>query len=538
MKLGEWLLTKLGATNFVSNILQSELSGRDLDLKNYNEDKIIKYYQLLNKLWYSGNALSLESFHKLNVNPESMKTTIVDTSFWKWVSNEPGITKIHSSFPAAVCQQMSSLLFSEIPVMDIKTGNKQSDKAINTVLDKILDDNNISNLILNGAQLESYSGGIAAKFSIDRDFSDYPIIEIYPREDIEVKTKYGRIFEIVFSDMYTNDNKNYLLNSIYGYGYIKYKLYEVKEDGSKKNVNLNKCEETKSLRDIYILSNEGKPLNIILAAYKNNKTNARSDFDGLSDEFNALDSYESLMANYFRYGAKVKCVFHESELEKDKEGNVKIPNRWGVDAIVLKDSNPQDTQQGIDRELPLLDIQAFTDAMVNVKKSILDKVGLAYSSFGLGNSGAGEAAEALAIREQASYRTRQEKLSLWRPFLQDICRLCLVYFDVLNNNPQTLEDRTVFVVNDKYQFDYQIRFAPYQVQTDKERAEDIARIRELGFYTEDDAIREFYKDTLSEEEVENKIEEIKKAKEENKPEELKKEEPPVEEIKPEENKNE
>ena len=72
---------------------------------------------------------------------------------------------------------MSTLLFRDTQ-LDIKTGNKETDKRINTVLDKILDDNNINNLILNGAQLESYSGGIAAKFSIDRDFSDYPIIEL------------------------------------------------------------------------------------------------------------------------------------------------------------------------------------------------------------------------------------------------------------------------------------------------------------------------------------------------------------------------
>ena len=247
----------------------------------------------------------------------------------------------------------------------------------------------------------------------------------------------------------------------------------------------------------------------------------KSDYDGLSDEFNVLDSYESLMANYFRYGSKVKSVFHESELEKDNEGNVKIPNKWGVDAIVLKDSNPQDTEQGIMRELPLLDVQAFTEAIMLVKKTILDKVGLSYSAFGLGNSGAGEAAEALMIRQETSYKTRSEKLMLWKGFLQNLCRLCLVYFDVLNNNPQSVEDRTVFIVNDKYEFDYDIRFAPYKVQTDKEKAEDIARIRELGFYTEEDAVREFYKDDLSEEEIDNKVKEILSKKEETKPEEKK-----------------
>lgn len=516
MKLGEFLLAHLpGAANFVTNILQKELAGRELDLKNYSEDQIVKYNQTLNRLWYSGNALSLESFYKLNINPESLKTTIPDSSFWKWCQLQPDITKIHSSFPAAVSQQMSSLLFSEIPVMDVKTGNKEADKRINKVLDKILDDNNINNLILNGASIESYSGGLAAKFSIDRDFSDYPIIEFYPAEDVEIKTKYGRIFEIVFSDVYNTEKKNYLLKSVYGFGYIRYKLYELKEDGSKKNVNLNVCEETKNLRDIYILGNDGKPLNIILAAYKNNKANGTSDYAGLADEFNELDSYESLLATYFRYGAVIKTVFHESEVEKDKEGNVRIPSKWGVSPIVLKDSNPTDTQQGVDREVPLLDIQAFIDAITHVKKAILDKVGLAYSSFGLGSAGAGEAAEALAIREQASYRTRQEKLQLWEPFLQNLCRLCLIYFDVLNNNPQNVEDRTVFIVNNPYDFDYQITFSPYEVKSDRERAEDIKAILNTGLITQEDAIREYWKNTLSEDVLEEKIQEVLNKKKEN-----------------------
>ena len=514
MKLGEWLLTKLGATNYVNNLLKKELGGI-IDYKNYNEDKILKYNQLLNKLWYSGNALSLQSFYKLNINPESIKTTITDTSFWKWSDLEPSLTKVHSSFPASVSQAMSTLLFSSTPVLDISTGNKETDKKINKVLDKILESNNLDQLIQEGSQLESYSGGLAAKFSIDKDFADYPIIEFYPQEDVELKYKYGRIYKIIFSDMYNDGKKNYLLKSVYGYGYIKYKLYEVKEDGSRKEVNLNMCKETKDLRDIYILGPDGKPLNIILAVYKKNRTGSvlgRSDYDGLSDAFNVLDSYESLMANYFRYGAKVKTEFHESELEKDRNGDYKIPSKWGVDAIVLKDSNPMDTAQGINRELPLLDITAFTEAINNIKKQILDRVGISYSVFGLGNSGAGEAAEALMIRQENSYKTREEKLMLWKPFLRDVCRLSLIYFDVLNNTPEIVEGKMVFIVNNSYDFDCIIRFAPYRVQTDKERAEDLKAIMDTGLMSKEDAIREYYKDQLSEEEIENKIQELKEDK--------------------------
>ena len=171
-----------------------------------------------------------------------------------------------------------------------------------------------------------------------------------------------------------------------------------------------------------------------------------------------------------------------------------------------------DTAQGINRELPLLDITAFTEAINNIKKQILDRVGLSYSVFGLGNSGAGEAAEALMIRQENSYKTREEKLMLWKPFLRDVCRLSLIYFDVLNNTPEIVEGKMVFIVNNSYDFDYIIRFAPYRVQTDKERAEDLKAIMDTGLMSKEDAIREYYKDQLSEEEIENKIQELKEDK--------------------------
>ena len=188
----------------------------------------------------------------------------------------------------------------------------------------------------------------------------------------------------------------------------------------------------------------------------------------------------------------------------EREVSVAIDRKGNVKSVAVGDSTSV--------ELPLLDITAFTEAINNIKKQILDRVGLSYSVFGLGNSGAGEAAEALMIRQENSYKTREEKLMLWKPFLRDVCRLSLIYFDVLNNTPEIVEGKMVFIVNNSYDFDCIIRFAPYRVQTDKERAEDLKAIMDTGLMSKEDAIREYYKDQLSEEEIENKIQELKEDK--------------------------
>nr|DAH82883.1 MAG TPA: portal protein [Caudoviricetes sp.] len=531
-KLFDWLFSRAGFQNIISNQIEKQLNGKSIDYTNYSNDKIKIYNKALNKLWYSGNAISLESFYKKNYNPESVKQSIQDSSFWRWSNLEPSITKVHSAFPKSVSNYFSSLLFSSKPVLDVSTGNKSNNKILNKVIDTVLYENNIQSLLQSGAALESYSGGLAAKISLDSDFSDLPIIEFYPYEDIELNLKYSRIFEIIFKDVYYAGKKNYLLKSIYGYGYIKYRLYELDMQGAiKGEVSLNKIEETKNLKDIYIFNNDGKPLPVLMAVYKQNRSGdiyAASDYDGLSDSFNVLDSYESLQANYMRYGSKVKRVFTEDQL-LDVNGKRVIPETWGIDAIVLKDMNPVDTKSDVQTLLPNLNITAFNDAICNVKKSILDKVGLSYSAFGLGNSGANEAAEALAIRKEANYKTRLEKLGLWEEFLQKLMRLVLIYTEISKDTPITTTDKIGITLSNSYDYNYIVRFAPYQVETDDEKSTRLKIVYENELMTYDDMIKEYYKDTLSEEEINQKIIELRDEFK-NKQQTITTNEPPIEEV--------
>ena len=109
----------------------------------------------------------------------------------------------------------------------MKINTKKLNK-LNDRLWQVFEDNDIDSIFQNGAVMESYSGGLGFKFNIDTALTNQPIIELYPQERIELTTKYRRIVEIIFIDKYYKDKKEYTLKSIYGIGYIDFKLYNDK----------------------------------------------------------------------------------------------------------------------------------------------------------------------------------------------------------------------------------------------------------------------------------------------------------------------
>ena len=91
------------------------------------------------------------------------------------------------------------------------------------------------------------TGDGAFKISIDTEVSQYPILEFYEADRIEVKRERGRIKEIRFKKQFNKQGVSYVLKECYGYGYIEYKLY----DAYNNEIGLDKLEKTKDLQNVY-----------------------------------------------------------------------------------------------------------------------------------------------------------------------------------------------------------------------------------------------------------------------------------------------
>ena len=90
-----------------------------------------------------------------------------------------------------------------------------------------------------------YIGDGAFKISFDIQLSQYPIVEFYPGDRIELVTERGRIKEIVFKTAYRHDRRDYVLYEHYGYGMITYELYR-----GETQVSLKSIPQTENLVDV------------------------------------------------------------------------------------------------------------------------------------------------------------------------------------------------------------------------------------------------------------------------------------------------
>ena len=498
--LSDWIIKKLKIRETVDDSVYSYLSdiysGKDVKLSELKDDI---YYNTLNQTLYEGNTEDIMYFYQ-NYAPSNFNQDDISI-FWNKAVLDKRLPKVHIPLTKQISDFMPGLLFNNVPKYSVSTGNKDSDKRLNSIISGALESNDFSNLLKHGAILESYSGAVAAKFIIDPKFSTEPIIVLYPKSSIRVRYKYGKVFEVVFIDIYDKGKVTYKLESTYGYGYIKYKLYDTTKH---REVPLSTIEETKELVDIYVVQN-GKPYGKLLCAYKVNKPgtiDGESDYSGIYSLQEALDAIASYRQLYFKYGSRIKTTVTEDQLEKDENGNVVIRDleNNGLDILVLKDKNINGTENIRDTIIPTLSDQAFEDAITDISKKIVNAVGLSLVSFGLEQSGRNASAEQLIIREASNYKLREKKLSLWEQFIEDLMELSLVYKLIMSDTSGT----NTFNIPE-FKYSYIVQFPDARVRSDLERAEYIQKLESTGYIDHEEALRMYYEPLLESDELETVI---------------------------------
>lgn len=336
---------------------------------------------------------------------------------------------LHYPLATLITKTMTNLLFSDDP--DISADSDADTDRLNS----ILDDNDFPQLLNKACEYESYSGAVGFKPVLDPSVSEHVILQAYPKESMDVIEKYGRPTEIIFKDYYEKDGSKYILYTICGIGYIDYRL-KSDRSGNETDVPLTDLEETSDLRRIDIFNPDGTKYDKITAVYKENKTGAKSDYANILDDFCALDEVYSCLINFIRR-SKIKTYLPENALKQDiRTGDKIIPNDYDTDNIILYDSNPEGTDQKIQRDIVDINnsVQGYITSFNNILLNALMTTGLSPASVGLDISGANASAEAINIRERSSLRTRSEKLKRWDKALRDLGMLCLNFDGMKGSN--------------------------------------------------------------------------------------------------------
>lgn len=351
---------------------------------------------------------------------------------------------------------------------------------------------------------------------LDPEMSDYPIFQLYPKEQIEVTRKYGRITEIAFKDYYPMDDQglgqeNYVLYSRYGRGYIKYELFDEAENiaymtDRKEKVPLSKVPEIADLKNVVLSNPDGTTSDVILAYYKENKENAKSDYSGIIDDFIALDEIYSNMIDFVRK-SKIKTYYPENTLLKDITASsgksLVIPSAYDTSNIPVRDTNPNTSNYQIKRD----SIQEMQQTFKGYSELFQDRVQTTLSTCGLslstvaydnGNAGKYITNEVSNTQERHSLRTRDEKIARWTSAIQYITDIALMADAAKQIDGQVILNKGIG--SDCVS----VHFQDYDELPVQERVLLVIQKLNAGLMTKEDAWKELYPD-ISDEDIKNKI---------------------------------
>lgn len=264
-----------------------------------------------NRIWYRGDSNELEQMYQQN--PEYAD------KYKFWASRcTPGMEmrKIHTGLPGLIVRILSGIVLDDMNDFDF--GNNEQQRLL---WEEISKENKFPRKMEKALKETLYIGDGAFKVTIDTLVSEYPILEWYPGERIEIIRSRDRVKEVVFKTPYTAGQQQYVLYEHYGYGYIHNELYK-----GIAPVQLHAIDATKDISDVSF--DKSVILAVPLQIYESAKYEGRggSIYDGKLDSFDAFDETWSQWMDALRAG-RAKTYIPECMVPHDPEtGRIIRPN--------------------------------------------------------------------------------------------------------------------------------------------------------------------------------------------------------------------
>lgn len=444
----------MGITSFMYPYIQNytKESGGNMPRVELNNE----FYNLQEKyLWFLGNEELLADFYATR----TQSSLTIDTKSSYYYSNLDSRTRIlHSGLPSLCSYAKANLLLSGGLDIDVKVNDRELEKE-ETVLENILIDNDYKTFIKRLITTESWAGKFAIKFSIDKEVSEYPIMELYSPLSYKAIKKRGRLQELVFIEHYGK----YDLHERYGKGYIKYELYF-----NNKQVPLNAIEETALLEDVVIPN--GKMWAV-------EKCDGKSDYNGIISEFDALDETWSQLMDEIRM-ARTETYVPDILMDGKKF------NEFSKKYVVVGTDQKENGKNEISHNQPNIRTEEYTKSLVAIRNNVLANFGLSPITIGIADeTGANASGESLTKREVVSLRTRSQMVQSWQEFLDKLCLLALNIHGI-----------------DKKDMCVQTVFGDYITPTRKEIIENVKLLKDSDIIDNEKALEEVYGDELDDSE--------------------------------------
>lgn len=450
--------------------IRSWLNVQEASPTNFVINETLDYEAnaIKNRIWYRGSSDELQQlYQQLNNGVDSYK-------FWACKSS-PGmeIRKIHTGLPALTVDTLAGVTLSNMKIEINGTDNEKE------LWDKIDEKNTFKKRLEKAVKETLYIGDGAFKISFDTDISQYPIIEFYSGDRIELVSERGQIREIVFKTVYQHENRQYVLYEYYGYGYIKYELYN-----GNQQVQTNMIPATANLVDVEFgsdVTEEKYMMAVPLKFYESGKWDERgqSIFDKKVDDYDAFDEIWSQWMDAVRAG-RAKEYIPECMLPHDPHtGTVLKPNHFDNRYIKIDSSMGEKADNKIDVEQPSIPHDSYLASYVTALDLCLQGV-ISPSTLGIDMKKL-DNAEAQREKEKTTLYTRDTMIDALQVDIPVLVETSIKAYNEFYGNPAK-------------DVEINVEFGEYANPSFESQVETISKARAGQVMSVDAAVDELYGD--------------------------------------------
>jgi hypothetical protein len=429
------------------------------------------YIQLTEALDFEGNAIKNRIWYRGEGEELSQLYSQLDTDktrFWA-AKCTPGmeIRKVHVGIPAMLADMLASIVVADMNV--IEAGNRQQE------WDDIAKDNKFKELVKEAITQTLYIGDGAFKISFDTLLSPYPIIEFCAGDMIDIVRQRGRVKEIVFKTVYTNNGQEYVLCEHYGIGYIHYELLR-----NDRECELNAVPELASLKDV--TWNDNFMMAIPLMFYKSPKYKGRgkSIFDSKIDSFDALDEAWSEWLEALRLN-KTKVYIPNCMLPRNPyTGEVLNPNPFDNAYIQVESDVSEGASNKIERDQSDIAHESYLATYITALDLCLQGI-MSPSTLGIDVKKL-DNAEAQREKEKATLYSRNNIVEQLQEVLPELVNTVFKAVDTFNKT--AIKD-----------IDINITFGEYANPSFESQVETVSKAKQGGIMSLEASVDELYGDT-------------------------------------------
>lgn len=430
----------------------------------------------INRVWSWGEKDAIEQLFK------QLQSDSIRLNFWAATPSR-GIVKRHTGIPGIILNTLTNIIISDMNDIKVEDKRESDWKDMCKKMD-------IKKIVKEAVRDVLISGDGAFRISIDESISPYPIVDFIPGENVEYRYIKGQVREVIFKENVSYKGNRYILQEIYGYGYIRTELYDGDNQVSLKVIPAYKDIEPEIEFDkSFIMA-----VPLMFFSSVRYKGRGKSIFAGKTDSFDSLDETWSQWMEALRKG-RTKEYIPTMLVPRDPDtGELIKPNDFDNSFIAIEDNMEDKATNKIQIEQPNIPHESYLGTYITALDQCLQGV-ISPSTIGIDVKKL-DNAEAQREKEKTTLYTRNTAVVELQKTLPELVNVIFKAYDVLKK--QTISDVIV-----------EIPFGEYANPSFESQVETVSKAKSNGIMSTEAAVEELYGESKDDEWKADEVKRIK-----------------------------